>query len=129
MKKYENFVHALSNLEEIFHYEEPYGTVELTGMVALFEICFEQSWKAMKEILENEGFSEMRTGSPKQVLKTAYQANMIQDELLWLNALIARNNVAHSYNKEIATSIVHETKKNFYSMFLTLKEDLEKHWL
>ena len=25
-----------------------YGTVELTGMVALYEICFEQSWKVMK---------------------------------------------------------------------------------
>lgn len=50
MKKYENFAAALHNLEDIYHYQEPYENVILTGMVALYEICFEQSWKAMKEI-------------------------------------------------------------------------------
>ena len=48
MQKYENFCKALQNLEEINRYTEPYGIVELTGMVALYEICFEQSWKVMK---------------------------------------------------------------------------------
>ena len=52
MRKFENFCKALENLKDIFNYEEPYGNVEMTGMVGLFEICFEQAWKAMKEILE-----------------------------------------------------------------------------
>ena len=51
MKKVDNFNAALVNLKDIFNYEEPLGNVELTGMVALFEICFEQAWKAMKEVL------------------------------------------------------------------------------
>ena len=49
MKKFENFAAALKNLEDIFDYSEPYGNVEMTGLVGLFEVCFEQSWKAMKE--------------------------------------------------------------------------------
>ena len=48
MKKFENYCRALENLKEIFEYEEPYGNVVLTGLVGLYEICFEQSWKAMK---------------------------------------------------------------------------------
>ena len=80
MKKYENFVHALKNLEDIYKYEEPYDNVVLTGLVALYEICFEQSWKAMKEIMEDSGIDETKTGSPRQVLKTAYKAGMIEDE-------------------------------------------------
>ena len=32
MKKYENFKAALQNLKDIYHYEEPYGNVEMTGM-------------------------------------------------------------------------------------------------
>ena len=85
MKKYENFIHALNNLEDIYKYEEPYDNVVLTGLVALFEICFEQAWKAMKEIMEDNGFDESKNGSPRQVLKTAYKAGMIQDEEKWLN--------------------------------------------
>lgn len=129
MKKYENFCNALSNLKEIYRYHEPFDTVVLTGMVGLYELCFEQAWKAMKEILEEHGYEEGATGSPKTILKTAYQAGMIKDEVLWLRALQERNNVAHSYNKMVALDIVMQAKENFYSLFCSLKEELEKHWL
>lgn len=45
MKKYDNFKAALKNLHDIYRYDEPYDNVVLTGLVALYEICFEQSWK------------------------------------------------------------------------------------
>lgn len=128
MKKYENFCRALENLKDIFEYEEPYNNVVLTGLVALYEICFEQSWKLMKELLEKEGVTEARTGSPRQILKSAYQAGMVTDEVLWMDALAARNNVAHAYNQAVALNIVRQTKKCYYSMFVTLKTTIEKNW-
>ena len=129
MKKYENFVAAFENLKDIYDYSEPYGNVELTGLVGLFEVCFEQSWKAMKEILEANGFSEGRTGSPKQILKTAYSAGMIEDEDMWLDALVSRNNVAHAYNKDIALEIVRNTKDTYFKLFETLVKNLKEDWL
>lgn len=47
MRKYENFCNAFDNLKDIYDYEEPYGNVELTGLVGLFEVCFEQAWLPM----------------------------------------------------------------------------------
>lgn len=129
MRKYENFCAALINMEKIYDYQPPYDTVVLTGLVGLYEICFEQSWKMMKEILGNHGFEEGATGSPKIILKTAYQANMIQDESLWLRALQERNNVTHSYNQNIALSIVAKAKDEFYDMFCELKKEVESNWL
>ena len=129
MKKYENFVAAFENLKDIYDYSEPYGNVELTGLVGLFEVCFEQSWKAMKEILEANGFSEGRTGSPKQILKTAYGAGMIEDEEMWLDALVSRNNVAHAYNKDIALEIVRSTKDKYFKLFEALVVNLKEEWL
>ena len=102
MQKYDNFCRALQNLEEINRYAEPYGTVELTGMVALYEICFEQAWKTVKDVLEESGYAEGKTGSPKLILKTAYSAGMIRDEAIWLSALEAHNHAAHAYNELIA---------------------------
>ena len=90
MKKYENFCSSLENMKEIYNYTEPYDNVVLTGLVGLYEICFEQSWKMMKEILTNHGYEEGATGSPKLILKTAFQAGMIRDEALWLRALQER---------------------------------------
>lgn len=129
MKKYENFCNAFRNLKDIYDYNEPYTNVEMSGLVALYEICFEQAWKAMKEILEQQGFAEERTGSPKIVLKTAFAAGMIRDEDLWMAALNARNNVAHSYNKEIALDIINQTKDKFYKMFEELKTEIDTKWI
>ena len=129
MKKYENFCSSLGNMKDIYNYEEPYDNVVLTGLVGLYEITFEQSWKMMKEILQNHGYEEGATGSPKIILKTAYKAGMIKDEELWLRALQARNNVTHSYNQKIALGIVSEAKNEFYKMFVELKEEVDNGWL
>lgn len=122
MKKYDNFCSALSNMRQIYKYTEPYDdTVILTGLVGLYEICFEQSWKMIYEA--------SATGSPKIILKTAYQAGMIKDEELWLRALQEHNNVAHSYNEDIALEIVSQAKESFYAMFCNLKNEIDANWL
>lgn len=73
MKKYENFCKALNNLKEIQKEIPPYSTVVQTGMVSLYEICFDQAWKAMKEVLENNGYSQHKIGSPRAVTAGDYQ--------------------------------------------------------
>lgn len=125
MKKADNFYKALANLKLIYREEEPYDTWALAASVHLFQVCFEQAWRAMKEWLEAEGFPEAATGSPRQVLKTAYRAGLIGDEGLWLSALAARNNETHAYNEEVARAIASDTKEKFYPMFAALKEKLE----
>ena len=129
MKKFENFQRALKNLKEIETRQPPYDTITQTGMVSLFEICFEQAWKAMKEQLEISGYSEHKIGSPRVVIKLAYQAEMIQDEALWLKALLARNNVAHSYNEAIALDIIKDSKLSFIAMFEALEAELLERWV
>ena len=101
----------------------------MTGMVGLYEICFEQAWKAMKELLENQGYAESATGSPKTILKTAYKAGMIDNEEVWLDALVSRNNVAHVYNAAIAVDIINRTKNTYYEMFSKLVQTMEQNWL
>ena len=129
MKKFDNFCNAFLNLKDIYNYQEPYSNVEMTGLVGLYEICFEQSWKAMKELLERDGFAEGQTGSPRQIIKTAYQAGMIEQEDIWLDALVARNNVAHAYNKAIALDIIEGTKNKYYGMFEKMKNKIENEWI
>lgn len=129
MKKYDNFCSALNNLKDIYNYHEPYDNVVITGLVGLYEICFEQAWKLMKDILENHGYEGAATGSPKLIIKTAYQASMILDEENWLAALQARNNVTHSYNRAVALDIVKQTKEQFYELFCNLKKQIDKNWI
>lgn len=129
MKKFDNFCKAFENLKKVEAYSEPFDTVTETGIVGLFEICFEQSLKAMKEVLEDHGYDSSRTGSPKMIIKLAYSAKMITDEDAWLKALSARNDVVHSYNEEIALGIIRSTQSSFISMFELLKQEIQENWL
>ena len=128
-KKVNNFFRALKNLKEIEGKERPFDTITEAGMVSLFEICFEQSWKAMKERLEYHGYGERKLGSPNAVIKLAYQAEMIDDEQLWSEALKARNDVVHSYSDEIALQIIKDSQEKFLPMFEALRKNIETNWL
>ena len=128
MKKFDNFCKALDNLEDIYKYEEPYDNVVLTGLVALYEICFEQSWKAVKKVLSENGIEEAATGSPRSIIKLAYSVNLIKDQEVWLEALVSRNNVAHAYNQAIAMDIVKKTKDRYVVMFRELRSEIKENW-
>ncbi len=129
MKKIDLFQRALNNLQLINNYEPPYDVVTETGLVNLFSICFEQAWKAMKEILEEHGYDKSRTGSPRMIIKLAYQAGMIKDEEGWLSLLDARNEVSHSYNEEIALSIIEKTKEQYVCLFNELNKEIAENWV
>lgn len=128
-KKVNNFFRALKNLKEIEGKEPPFDPITEAGMVSLFEICFEQSWKAMKERLEYHGYGERKLGSPNAIIKLAYQAGMIDDEQLWSEALRARNDVVHSYSDEIALRIIKDSQEKFLPMFEALRKNMETNWL
>ncbi len=129
MKKYDNFSKALKNLKECLKVEEPYSVVEQTGIVGLFQICFEQSWKLMKEVLENHGRFAVRTGSPREIIKIAYQCDMIKNQKAWLEILESRNILAHTYSDEQSLNVIKSIKSDYISVFEELKNELDKRWL
>lgn len=129
MRKFETFCKALENLRLVQDIAEPYDTITLTGGVALFEICFEQAWKTMKAVLTAHGYSEGQTGSPRQIVKLAYSAGMVQNEALWLAMLVSRNEASHSYNEEVALGIIRAVKADYIALFESLKAELETNWL
>lgn len=129
MKKYDNFCKAIKNLNEGLKVEEPYTIVEQTGIVGLFEICFEQSWKLMKEILEKHGRFEEKTGSPRAIIKVAYQCKMLDDCEGWLELLDSRNILAHTYSDEQALNVIKKVRSDYIFLFEALKKEIDERWL
>lgn len=125
MKKYENFCRSLANLKIGLELNEPYTIVEQTGIAGLFEICFEQSWKLLKFFLEDQGASDVKIGSPRNILKIAYSWGVIENEELWLEILGARNVLAHTYSQEQALKVIRTLKKDYITAFEKLKETMD----
>ena len=129
MKKYEYFCKALNNLSENATIEPPYSALEITGFVGLFEICFEQSWKLMKELLENHSMYPDKIASPRTIIKISYQYGMIDDEETWLEIQKTRNLLAHTYSEEDSLQVMEKIKASYVAAFLKLKDEVDQNWL
>lgn len=129
MKKYENFCKAFENLKSCLEISKPYSIAEQTGITGLFAICFEQSWKLMKEVLEYHGYFTQKIGSPRIIIKSAYQCGLINEETCWLNILETRNTLAHTYDEEKALAAIEKILTEYIPAFEKLKQSIDENWL
>ena len=98
----------------------------LSGTSAKFGITFDLSWKVMKDILvQYYAITGFIAGSPREVLREAYKAELISDEA-WMDMLKVRNELAHDYDCEIVkthcNSIVEKYIDLFYEFENTVKQ-------
>jgi nucleotidyltransferase substrate binding protein (TIGR01987 family) len=87
--------------------------LEKEGTLQRFEFTFELSWKVMKDYLENDGVI-IDPLTPKNVIKQSFAANIIDDGQLWIDMLLSRNLMSHTYD---------------FIKFETIAKDVEKKYL
>lgn len=109
-QRYEHFCKAFSQLETAIKIENPSDT-ERAGLIQFFEMSFELAWKVLKDYLELEGFN---INSPRAAIKQAFQAQLIEDGHVWMEALSDRNLTMHTYEESIAREIEHKIRTAYY---------------
>lgn len=128
MVRFEIFCKTLKNLEEITRRHPPYDVVVTAGLCSLFVQCFEQSWQAMKECLRWMGEREAGTASPRQIVKLSHEAGLIQDESGWMKAMEERKLEIYTFNREVADTMINDTRSLFLPLFRALKKELAKRY-
>lgn len=94
----------------------------LSGTSAKFSITFDLSWKVMKDILvQYYAITGFVTGSPREVLRESYKANLISDDA-WMEMLKVRNELVYDYDCEI----VKEHCNTIVEKYIDLFYDFEK---
>ena len=108
-KRFESFQNSLHSLQEA-RVRDLTDSFVLSGTSAKFSITFDLAWKVMKDILvQYYAITGFVTGSPREVLRESFQANLIYGDE-WMDMLRIRNQLAHDYDgvivKENCQSIV-----------------------
>lgn len=96
----------------------------LSGIFRIFAIQFELTWKVLKELLTYEGVEAAGTGSPREIIKQAYQYYPCIQEDVWLDMLSQRNNMAHIYDGNAANALAQEIIDRFISAFDELERSI-----
>ncbi len=116
LKRFESFQRSLDALAEARERDMTDSFV-LSGTSAKFSITFELAWKVMKDILT--GYYDMTdfvSGSPKEVLKRAFSAELISDDQ-WLMMLCVRNELAYDYDSEIIKERCQDITESYIDLF------------
>ena len=100
MRRFQSYKKSLEALSEAKERDMSDSFV-LSGTSAKFSITFDLAWKTMKDILiEYYAITDFVAGSPREVLKKAFQAEMIAGDE-WMEMLDVRNRLTHDYDGEI----------------------------
>ena len=93
------------------------------ALIQAFEFTYELAWNTMKDYLEFEGFDNL-AGS-KQVIRTAFQAGLIEDAEGWLNAVQKRNIASHTYDENVLSEGVVFVSNDYFPLVSKLYSDLK----
>lgn len=92
---------------------ESLSDLEKEGVIQRFEYSYELAWKTMKDYLEGEGIV-ISPVTPRAVIKQAFAAGVIQDGQVWVEMMLHRNLLSHTYD---------------FSKFAEVLQALERHYL
>ena len=120
-RRFRSFCNSLDALAEAKQRDLSDSFV-LSGTSAKFSITFDLSWKVMKDILvQYYAITGFVAGSPREVLREAYKANLISDDA-WMQMLKVRNELAHDYDCEIVKEHCHTIVEKYIDFLYELKD-------
>lgn len=123
-QRFEFFQRAFLNLDEVKKEARAFSNLEKEGIIQRFEILIEQSWKVLKDFLENEGF-EIK--SPRESIRRAFEYKLLEDCEKWLEALHMRNVTSHTYTQDALNENVRYILDEFYPLAYNLYHKLKAY--
>ncbi len=117
------FSDAHERLKEAINEKE--SSLSIDGTIQRFEFTFELAWKTIQRVIRHEGFD---CNTPRECLRKAYSAGLIDDEELWLDMLDDRNITSHIYDEAHAKKIYDKIKDRYVKKLDELKELISKRF-
>ena len=104
---------ALQSFEEAhsFYLKNPDHKIYVMALIQSFEFSFELSWVALKYFIQYKEVSQYKYA--RDIIKQAFNKDIIKDGSIWLDMLEDRNNLSHVYNESMAKKIVENISNKY----------------
>lgn len=119
-QRFANFDRAFLLLKEV----QERGVASLSqlekeGAIQRFEMAFELAWKTLKDYLEESGLL-VQVAAPREVIKQAFQAGLLPDGQLWIDIMLHRNLLSHTYNQDTFHEVLEVIHDRYFPAFAQL---------
>ena len=89
---------ACARFDEVL--AQPESVIIRDAAIQRFEFTFELIWKTLKAYLEEKGEKDLFF--PKDAIRSAFRAKLVEDDPLWLEMVDTRNETSHIYSEALA---------------------------
>jgi len=122
-QRFQNFSRAFILLRSAFEDRllEDLSDLEQEGVIQRFEYSYELAWKTMKDFLEEDGIV-ITPVTPRNVIKEAFSAGMIDDGQIWVDMMLHRNLLAHTYDFSKFKEVLDAIEKYYLSALSSIHE-------
>ena len=120
IQRFENFSRALEALQRALTIEVP-TEVERGGIIQFFEFSFELGWKTLKDYLNDQS---VEVKFPREVLKSSFSYNLIEDGDIWMDMLDKRNLMTHTYDEKNAILALELIRNQYFPQLILLQNKL-----
>lgn len=126
-QRFNNFSKAYKLLNSVFKERkiEELSILEQEGVIQRFEYTYELAWKTLKDYLEYNGNLNNIDITARNVFKEAYSAGIIKEQDIFIDMMLSRNLLSHTYDfarfKEIIIKIEND--------YLNVLEDLHNFFV
>jgi nucleotidyltransferase substrate binding protein (TIGR01987 family) len=129
--------HDIRWKQRFFNYERCFKLLERTllianpseaergGLIQFYEMAFELAWKTLKDYLTEQGFD---VTTPREAIKQGFQAEIIEDGHLWLQALTDRNLTVHTYDENKAKEVENSIREHYNGLLKQLYDRLKTEY-
>lgn len=114
-QRFQNFDRAFVLLREVF--DSGIGNLsqlEKEGLSHRFEFAYELAWKTLKDYLEESGIV-VNPATPRNVIKEAFSARILDDGQVWIDMMLHRNLLSHTYDGKVFEKVIETVGQRYLS--------------
>ncbi len=120
--RFRNFSRAYALLSEALEQEvTELNELEREGAIKRFEYTFQLAWLTLKDRLEHGGVVITEV-TPRNVIRAAFTAKLIDDAEVWIDMLIDRNLMSHTYDFARFEAVLGNVRNRYLAVLGNLYE-------
>lgn len=111
-QRFQNYTKAFEFLKRGLMIAHP-NELEKAGIIQAYEFTFELAWKTLKDYLVSKG---VEVSFPRDILKKAFEHDLLDEGDGWMDMLEKRNLMAHAYDETRAELAYELIKKDYFKL-------------
>jgi len=116
-QRFKNFDRAFVLLREVFDSGiDNLSQLEKEGLVQRFEFTYELAWKTLRDYLEENGLI-VNPVTPRNVIKEAFAAKILDDGQVWIDMMLHRNLLSHTYDSKAFEKVIEAVGLRYLAAF------------